>query len=641
MSWQRTVWFRLTVGSVAIILVANAILSLFILLSMSGVLFEEVQTRVRMDLNSARKVYDRHIHDICLLMQATSARRSVPTPLEDWRRRDLHRLLQHIRQAGKLDMLSLLDTDGRVIYREHNPGQHGDDASYNPIVSRALREKTCMRGTAIVPYEKLLVEGALLTHRASLETDPGPEPGSGEAPLHRDAMVIGAAVALVDLERGGECVGFLYGARLLNRSYEIVDEIKEELYQDETFEGKGIGGVTVFHQDIRISTSLKKKDGSRSIGTLLSPAVHEKVLERQENFADRAFAVDSWYITAYEPIRDPEGQVIGALGVGLLEAPFSRTRRLALLSFLGVVALTTLVSLLLLAVATRSVLRPISRIVKMSDRVVAGDLSARVKMRPPGEMGLLCRAIDQMADAVAQREEALEQTTRRQIGQSEKLATVGRMAAGIAHEINNPLTGLLTFEHLLKDEESLSPKGREYLDIMYKETSRMREIVMGLLNFSRESSTEMRLLDVNELIRQWLTLLRSQKDFDDITIEEKLAGELPGVRADANQLQQVLVNLSLNACEAMPDGGVLTITTRKEGDSVLVSIADTGCGIKAEHLETIFDPFFTTKPVGKGTGLGLSVSYGIIRQHDGTMQVKSREGQGTTFTFTLPAAKEG
>jgi two-component system NtrC family sensor kinase len=449
-------------------------------------------------------------------------------------------------------------------------------------------------------------------------------------------MVMGSAVALVDLKRGGDCIGFLYGARLLNQSREIVDEIKEELYQDETYRGTDIGAAAIFHGDIRISTSMKSDDGSRAVGTLLSAVVYERVLERKENWADRAFEVNDWYITAYEPIQDPEDRVIGALGVGVLEAPFVRTRRLALGSFLGVVALTTLVSLVLLMLATRSVLLPIGRIVKMSDRVVAGDLSARVKMRPPGEMGLLCQAIDQMADAVAQREKALEQTARRQIGQSEKLASVGRMAAGIAHEINNPLTGLLTLEHLLKDEKGLSKKGREYLDIMYNETTRMREIVMGLLNFARESSAEMTPLDINEVIQKWLTLLRSQKEFDDIAIEEKLAEGLPQVQGDANQLQQVLVNLSLNACEAMTDGGTLSISTREENKKVLVSIADTGCGIKAEHLEMIFDPFFTTRPVGKGTGLGLSVSYGIIRQHDGIMKVKSQEGQGTTFTFTLP-----
>ncbi len=635
---KRTVWFRLTLGSIAIILVANTVLSLVIILSFSAMITEEVQTRVRLDLNSAQNLYDRNIEDICRMMKATSARCSVPTPLESWKRKQLHQLLQHIRQAGKLDMLYLLDTNGRVIYRENNPDQTGDDASYNPIISRALRERKCVRGTAIVPYQKLAKEGAALLQRALLEKVSPAGIHSEKDQPHRDALVIGSAVALLDLKRGGECVGFLYGARLLNQSYQIVDQIKEELYQDETYRGVDIGAATIFQGDIRVSTSMKSDDGSRAVGTLLSPVVHEKVLEKKENWADRAFVINDWYITAYQPIRDPEDRIIGALGVGVLEAPFVHTRRLVLGSFLAIVVFATLVSLVLLTLAARSLLRPIGRIIKMSDQVVAGDLSARVKIRPPGEMGLLCRAIDQMADAVAQREKALAETARRQIGQSEKLATVGRMAAGIAHEINNPLTGLLTLEHLLKDEQGLSQKSREYLDIMYSETSRMREIVRGLLNFARESSTAMTLLDINEVIGQWLALLHSQKEFDDIVIEEELAAGLPKVMGDANQLQQVLVNLSLNACEALADGGTLSISTREENKKVRVSIRDTGCGIKAEHLEMIFDPFFTTKPVGKGTGLGLSVSYGIIRQHGGIMKVKSQEGQGTTFTFTLPVA---
>lgn len=635
---KRTIWFRLTVGSVAIVLVANAILSLVIILSISGMLVEEVQTRVRLDLNSARKVHNRHIYDICMLLRATSARRSLPVPLESWNREDLHRLLQNIRQAGKLDMIALLDKDGRVIYREHNPGQMGDDVSYNPIISRALREKKCVRGTAIVPHEKLEKEGVVLSRRASIVMKPTPEARTEEKRVHRDGMVIGAAVTLVDLRKGGECVGFLYGARLLNRSHEIVDEIKEELYQDETYRGMDIGAATIFQGNLRVSTSMRGKDGSRAIGTLLSSVVHDKVVGRMETWADRAFVVNGWYITAYEPIRDPEDGVIGSLGVGVLEAPFVRSRRIAVGIFIGVVAFTTLVSLVLLALLTRNVLRPIGRIIEMSNKVVTGDLPARVGVHAPGEMGLLCQAIDQMADAVVQREEALEQATRRQIGQSEKLAAVGRMAAGIAHEINNPLTGLLTFVHLLQDEQGLSKKGREYLDVMFNETTRMREIVLGLLDFAHESSSEMKTLDLNEVIRQGLKLLRSQKGFENIAIEEKLAESLPRVHGDANQLQQVLVNLYLNACEAMPGGGTLSISTSERDAGVSVAIADTGRGIKEEHLGKIFDPFFTTKPVGKGTGLGLSVSYGIVRQHGGTMDVHSEEGKGTTFTIVLPVA---
>jgi two-component system NtrC family sensor kinase len=166
----------------------------------------------------------------------------------------------------------------------------------------------------------------------------------------------------------------------------------------------------------------------------------------------------------------------------------------------------------------------------------------------------------------------------------------------------------------------------------------MRETVLGLLNFAHESSSERKPLDVNEVIRQGLKLLRSQKEFKNVVIKENFAEGLPRVHGDANQLEQVLVNLSLNACEAMPGGGTLSISTSGRDAEVSVSIADTGGGIKNEHLEKIYDPFFTTKPAGKGTGLGLSVSYGIVRQHGGTMEVESKEGKGTTFTIVLPAA---
>ena len=636
MSWKNAVWFRLNAGFIAIILVTNVVLFLVTIFGISEIIIEEVQTRVRMDLNSADKVLKEHIDDICLLLKATSARRAVPVPLESWNREDLHKLMQSIWQAGELDMLSLLDNDGRVIYREHNPSQMGDNISNNPIVARALREKKCVRGAAIVSYEELERESADMVLRSSIEIISTKVDKPGKRNIHRDGMVIGAAVPLVDLRRDREIVGFLYGAKLLNQSSEIVDEIKEDLYKNESYQGMDIGAATIFQGDVRISTNIMGKDGLRAVGTRVSSVVYEQVVEMEKIWTDRAFVIDDWYISAYEPIRDPENRIIGILGVGVQEEPFVHDRKLATWFFLGVVIFTTVISLVMLTLMTRTVLRPIGRIVKMSDKVIAGDLSARVNMQLSGEMGMLCLAIDQMADAVAQREDALAQATRQQIGQSEKMALIGRMSAGIAHEINNPLTGLLTFEHLLKSEKGLSDKGKEYLDIMYDETSRMREIVMGLLNYSRESSLEMKLLDVNEVIREWLKLLRSQKDFKDITIEKKLAEGLSKVNGDANQLKQVIGNLCFNACEAMPAGGILSISTSEENGKVLISIADTGCGIKEEHLEMIYEPFFTTKSVGKGTGLGLSVSYGIIRKHGGIMKAESKEGEGTTFTITLP-----
>jgi two-component system NtrC family sensor kinase len=340
MSWKNAVWFRLNVGFIAIILVTNVVLFLVTLFGISEIIIEEVQTRVCMDLNSADKVFKEHIGDICLLLKATSARRTVPVPLESWDREDLHRLMQSIWQAGDLDMLSLLDNDGRVIYREHNPSQMGDNISKNPIVARSLREKKCVRGAAIVSYEELERESADMLLGASIEIKSTEVDQSGKRKIHRDGMVIGAAVPLVDLRRDRGIVGFLYGAKLLNQSSEIVDEIKQDLYKNESYQGTDIGAATIFQGDVRISTNIMGKDGLRAVGTRVSSVVYEQVVEMEKIWTDRAFVIDDWYISAYEPIRDPENRIIGILGVGVQEEPFVHDRKLATWFFLGVVIFT-------------------------------------------------------------------------------------------------------------------------------------------------------------------------------------------------------------------------------------------------------------------------------------------------------------
>ena len=250
----------------------------------------------------------------------------------------------------------------------------------------------------------------------------------------------------------------------------------------------------------------------------------------------------------------------------------------------------------------------------------------------------LRHALSEYAKELAEREQAERSLRKREQLhlESEKLAAVGRLAAGVAHEINNPLTTVLTFSHLLREKEGLSDEDKQDLDLVIQETSRASEIVRGLLDFARERPALKEALDVNEVVRRTIPLLRSQKAFQRIAVREHLQGDLPPVDGDMNRLQQVLLNLSLNACEAMQDGGVLTISTSAQGSSVLLKVTDTGCGIKEKDLDHVFEPFFSTKPVGKGTGLGLSVSYGIVQRHGGTLEVESEVGKGATFIIVLP-----
>ena len=225
-----------------------------------------------------------------------------------------------------------------------------------------------------------------------------------------------------------------------------------------------------------------------------------------------------------------------------------------------------------------------------------------------------------------------------QLLQAEKIASLGRLSAGVAHEINNPLSGILIYAELLQREMGPKLEGKEYIEEIINQTMRCQEIVQRLLEFSRQSLGERTLFDLNHIIGRCVELIGHQAIFHDIQVIQDLDSELPQVTGDPGQLQQVLTNLLLNAADAMRGQGVITITTRPspDGGEVVLNLTDTGCGIPADRLEKIFEPFYTTKPVGKGTGLGLSIVYGVIQRHGGTIEVESEPGEGTTFSIRLP-----
>lgn len=628
-----TVRFKLTMATIAVILVANAVLSLVGLEYAERAWLREVQYRVRLDLNSARATYQSRIDQTAQYLAGIAA-------ASRGRLGDGEVILTHdeIRAAflgAGTDLFVLLNGEGRVLYRPGNPSQHSDDLASHPLIRQVIESKEPATGTVLLTDDMLAREGPTLAEQARFELIPTPAARSTDDRMRCEGMVAAAATPLLDMD--GVLRGILYAGNLLNRRFEIVDAIRSEVFAGEVHEGRPIGTVTIFQDDLRISTNVSKADGSRAVGTRLSEVVYQEVLERGETWADRAFVFNDWYLTAYEPIRDPNGRIVGALYVGLLEAPFLDRKNAITGRLLVMLSVATLVSLALIHLVTNHVLKPIGRIIAMSHRVVDGDLTARVEIDPPGEMGELCRAVDGMAEAVRQREERLKQATRRQITQSEKLASIGRLASGIAHEINNPLTSILTFAHLLREKEPIDKQDTEDLDLIIHETKRAADIVQGLLDFARERPAVKEPLSLNDVVRRTVRLIRNQKLFRGVAIEEQLSSDLPAVNGDTNRLQQVVLNLCLNAREAMENGGTIYIETQTKQGEVILEVRDTGHGINSEDLEQIFEPFFSTKPVGQGTGLGLSVTYGIVDQHGGRIEVDSEEGTGTTFTVLLPS----
>jgi two-component system NtrC family sensor kinase len=248
-----------------------------------------------------------------------------------------------------------------------------------------------------------------------------------------------------------------------------------------------------------------------------------------------------------------------------------------------------------------------------------------------------------MVAAMGRRREAAQN----RLLQSERQASIGRLAAGVAHEINNPLTGVLTYTHMLLRRKDIADDIRSDLETIAQSTERVRAIVKGLLDFSRQTRLDREPTDVNRLVRSTISLMENQALVKGLSVKLKPGENLPMLTLDRSQFQSVLLNVIINALDATEPGGDITVSTGislsasdpgKKG--VEIAIADTGCGIPPEHLDKLFDPFFSTKEVGQGTGLGLAVSYGIVQRHGGTIRVQSQVGRGSTFTIWLPVEEQ-
>ncbi len=305
------------------------------------------------------------------------------------------------------------------------------------------------------------------------------------------------------------------------------------------------------------------------------------------------------------------------------------------------------VALVLLALAAiigvlwaQRLTRPIESLSEAVKVVGQGNFNIHLKVNSRDEIGALAGSFNTMTTELHDREEAL-QTAQTALVQSEKMAAFGQLGAGIAHEVKNPLAGILGYAQLSKRKVDKESPIYKNLLVIEKETKRCKDIIENLMKFSRNDSGNKRPTDINSVIDDAATIVDHQLGVNRVTLTKKLASDLPKVYADGNQLQQVLMNFMINAQQAM-DGkpGEVTVSSALVDELIEIRVSDNGPGIPPDILEKVFEPFFTTKPVGKGTGLGLSVTFGIIRDHKGELRVESTVGEGAAFIFTLPVFDE-
>lgn len=518
--------------------------------------------------------------------------------------------------------------------------------------------------------EQLLALSPALASRAVLEREYDPVAGQETRGL------VSLSLTPV-MGRDGSLWGVLEGGELINGSTRLVDELKGQVFAKNTLPAGSIGTVTLFLGDLRVSTNVPASSSrqlGRAVGTRVSAPVREQVLGRGEPWIDRAFVHDAWYVSGYEPLLGANGERIGMLYVGFLEWPIIRTYLTNLLELGSGVVVLLLLSGLLVYRGARDLFTPIERMHKVVRQVQVGQ-PARIgvlALDPDHELAQLGRQFDAMLDQqaahqqqlarsadeleqkVAERTQSLEQKTaelehhihmltqaRQQLMISEKLAALGELCAGVAHEINNPLAVILGNVELMKLElgEAAEPVSEE-LALVLAQIERIRAITRSLLQYSRPGDYETAPVwqHLTPIIEESLTLVRSALRQQQVNLVADLRAQQP-IEADRQQLLQVLINLLVNASHALGEQGEIRVESRDWLDDAgalqgaEVRVIDNGSGIEAAIIDKIFDPFFTTRATG--TGLGLALSHRIISRWGGELLVDSTPGQGSCFTIRL------
>lgn len=648
---------KLTFGALAPLLVAFCLCSLAGLYIIDAKIASQAQEKVRTDLNSAREVYKNELNRIGELVDLFASSPLLVSAFSTGNRQGIAQLLSLLQKKKHLDILGAVDADGRILFRAHRPQLSGDRAIDSYFLSQALKGQA-VTGSTVLSYQQLAAESPELASRATVTAVTTPHSRARSLAVERSGMVMVSAVPVRDAK--GAIIGALYGAVLLNNNNALVDKIKDIVYEGVKFHGTDVGTATLFLGDTRIATNVLDSSGKRAIGTRVSEEVFNRVLLEKQKWLARAFVVNDWYLTAYEPILGLRGEAIGSLYVGMLEKPYTQMKKDVNSILYLVLLVTSLIGIALSGFFGTLLARPIKELEKMSHRVALGERDLQMEVRSQDELGDLAEAFNLMTQALTRQDAEIsllhrglelkvqERTAQLEannllllqaqvdLARAEKLADLGVVAAGVAHEINTPLAIIRGNTEVL--EMCLPPEhvNREEVEIISRQTERMAKIVGNLLAFARQKPLEPSRFAIHKLLDDVLKQIGHQADLGAVKVVRQYQPDLDLISGAEDQLRQVFSNLILNAVQAMPKGGTLTLATGTggPGEGWVIEIADTGCGILPEQLKKVFTPFYTTKD--NGTGLGLSVSYGIVKDHGGQIQVESVPGEGTRFRIVIP-----
>jgi two-component system NtrC family sensor kinase len=571
-------------------------------------------------------------------------------------------LLIESRQRLGLDFLHFLDREGRVRFASGTLPAGYSFADW-PVV-RAARQQQARTAMAVFPASLLAGIDPRLAEQARIPLISTLNAAPDERSVEDRGLVIHTAAPVLDSR--GQLAGVLAAGVLLNRNLDFIDRLNEVVYPEGALPLGSLGTATLFLGDVRVATNVRLFEGERAIGTRVSQAVRDAVLGRGETWLDRAFVVRDWYLSGYRPLMNSGGERVGMLYVGFLEGPFAGAKHTTFAIVVGLFAVAMGLAALFAVLWARRVFRPIERMHATMHAIEQGEAESRVgSIESRDELGELAAHFDRLLDRlqaqtvslkrwgesldaeVARRTAELQQAVadlkaaQSQLVMHEKLAAIGQLTAGVAHEINNPVAVIQGNIDVLRDilgpvAEPVQPEIR----LIQEQVHRIRLIVAKLLQFARPQDYVGYLEPVAPaaLIQDSLVLVGHLLKRGLVAVEQHL-DSVRKVVCNRNEMQQVLINLMVNAIQAMPEGGTLTLAAEDwdEADmpvGLKLVVGDSGPGISGEDRERLFQPFFTVKKPG-GTGLGLWVSLSLVERYGGRITVDSVPGRGSRFTVWL------
>jgi two-component system NtrC family sensor kinase len=572
----------------------------------------QAQEEARSDLGTARELYQGELNRLAEGVQLISRSPELSRSLQGPTATELARLLALLSGSRSFSFLTVVDRYGQVRYRAANPERAGDTLRHLKPVAEALAGRPS-QGSMLFSSLQAAQENPLLPDQMLVPLLPSQHALPTSKTAEQRGLFLIAATPILGAD--GEIHGALLAGQLLNNNEQLADRITRVIAPQQQ-DGTLRETATIFLDDVRIATTVTNENGQRATGTRLSAEVVKQVLQQGERWIAPAYVLHERYFAAYEPLRDPDGTVIGALYVGLPERPYLHLRNNLNLTF---AALLLVLTLLAVGLTTR----------------LGKQLGQREE-----EISALNQILEQK---VQQRTIELEEKNRqlleteKELARTERLAELGMLSAGVAHEINNPLAIIRGNAELLQMSIPADAADQEEVSEILAQAGRINRITSSLLTLARQDKRQVSRFSLAGLLDEILDQIGHQIPLATYHIERSYQQTAIQLEGDREQLRQVFTNLILNGLQAMEGEGQLRISAEFEPEATCsITVADTGPGIAPEQQERLFSPFFTTKQ--NGTGLGLAISWGIVRNHGGTIEVFSAPGCGARFTVTLPSS---